>query len=545
MTSLGTTFQFLARTENEAAVDVLLAGLDCPAPATRQGAMKAILERRNPQAHREVFRRLATLDEQAREIINERPDRLVGAVSDALQDSSPEVCAAACNAIVSFRLYDAISPLVAALVDEANPHASLVAEAILKLTESFYAELSGAEDQPKRKNQDMLRDRVTASLEDAVRKFHRHRREEAVEALLMIAKQKNVVLRQLLQRPEESSYQPILDVLSRSSQGGVVRLLLGFLEDPQMPRAVVEVISHRVDAKFVDHLAHTVGPRPSRLVLETLTRFDRFDWAEPERQVLDELGDEAQQGAVQLLMTTAMDRERLLGAIGHLLSKGKVGGRRAAAKALASFDGPVAAALAIQAVNDEDSEVRACIVRQLRQRKIPGAFSLLIRMVDSSEPEVQEALRDAMPEFNFRQFLANFDVMPEALKPITGHMVGRLDQDSVAKLEAEMNCPSPVRRRRAVQAAGAMGVVAELEKTIIQLLADEDHMVRVAVAKAMADLKTMPTWDALRDALLDRSVIVQEAAERSLERIAESLCRQAEQRTVPENDAPQLEEIVP
>ena len=101
------------------------------------------------------------------------------------------------------------------------------------MAESFYAELSGADDHPRRRQRDSLRDRITSCLEDAVRKFHRHRRAEVVEALLLVARPNNATLRQLLQRPKEGSHGPIVDLLRSSSRGGVMRLLLGLLEDPR------------------------------------------------------------------------------------------------------------------------------------------------------------------------------------------------------------------------------------------------------------------------------------------------------------------------
>jgi HEAT repeat protein len=68
-----------------------------------------------------------------------------------------------------------------------------------------------------------------------------------------------------------------------------------------------------------------------------------------------------------------------------------------------------------------------------------------------------------------------------------------------------------------------MGLVSEVEQEIIKLLSDDDHMVRTAAAKALADCKSVPSWEALRDAMLDRSFVVQEAAVRSLELISRSL----------------------
>ena len=113
--------------------------------------------------------------------------------------------------------------------------------------------------------------------------------------------------------------------------------------------------------------------------------------------------------------------------------------------------------------------------------------------------------------------------MPAELLPTTGHLVSKIDPDPAPRLAAEMEHLSPVRRRRAVLAAGAMGLIRGLEPSVIELLSDEDHMVRIAAAKTLADCDTMPSWEALRDALLDRSVIVREAAESSLHQICHSL----------------------
>jgi HEAT repeat protein len=531
---LQATFQFLAKTENEAAREVLLAGLDYPHQTIRCSALRALLDRRSPEGHREVFRRLPTMDEACRKVVNERPERLVGTVSDALQDPSPHACQAACDAIVSFRLYGVLPALTSVLVDKKTAHAALLARTALRLTELFYAELSGVDDHPKRKRSDNRRDRITSCLEDAVRKFHRHRRREVVEAFLLVAKPKNATLRQLLQRPKESSHAPILELLSSSSRGGVIRLLLGFLEDPRMPRVVRKVLCGRCDAKFVQHLLRIIGPKPSKTLARTLSRITSIVWAEPGSPLLDELDDTAQAATVELLTASSIDRQKVLEVIRHLLWNGKRGGRRAAAKALEQFEGPEVSALVVGGLDDEDAQVRASLLVQLRPRKIPDAYPLLIRMVDSPEEEVKEALRRALPEFTLQQFLANLEAMDEELRPTAGYLVRKIDADILGNLAAQMESLSPVARRRTARAARAMGLVQDLEEPMIKLLSDEDHMVRAAAAEALADCTSMPTWEALRDALLDQSFVVKQAAEQSLERISQYLLRQAEEEEQPE-----------
>jgi len=209
--------------------------------------------------------------------------------------------------------------------------------------------------------------------------------------------------------------------------------------------------------------------------------------------------------------------------LAEVLGWGKPAARRAAAQSLTEFDNPQSTALVLKHLDDPDPEVRAHLLVQLRPRNVPGALAKLIAMADCPEPVVREALRRALPEFSVETFLANFDEMDEITRSTAGLLVRKIDCQIADKLRAEMQVLSPVRRRRAVLAAQAMGAVADLEDTIAQLINDEDHMVRIAAAAALAQGKSLVTWEALRDALLDRSYLVKEAAEKSLEAVSAAL----------------------
>jgi HEAT repeat protein len=194
--------------------------------------------------------------------------------------------------------------------------------------------------------------------------------------------------------------------------------------------------------------------------------------------------------------------------------------------------------LVLRHLNDPDAEVRAHLLVQLRPRKAPGALAKLIAMADSPEPVVREALRRALPEFTVGNFLANFDEMDDAARSTAGLLVRKIDCGIADRLRAEMQVLSPVRRRRAVLAAQAMGAVGDVEDAIAQLLSDEDHMVRIAAASALGEGKSVVSWEALRDALLDRSYLVKEAAEKSLEAISAALRHVA-------SSGAQLQEVSP
>jgi hypothetical protein len=515
------TFQLLSRTRNEAAIDVLVAGLENSHAPTQEASLQSLLDRPNAAGHLAVFWRLPKLSPSLRAMVEARPDRLAGAAGDAVRNSDAATGASACEAIVACRLYEAIPALLGVLDRENHPNIPLAASTVLRLADLFYEELSRPDRQPRRKEFDNVRQRLTASLEEGFRKYWRHGRREVVEAFLMLGKPQNVGFRYALQQTGGST-DAVLEILEKSPRGGIIRLLLSFLEDPMMPQAIRKILATRSDPKFVENFATAAAERMSKAA-EVLAKFDGFSWVDDGGPMVVQMSGPSQACIVQVLRATAVRSARLLGLLEPILRDGAVQGRRAAASALAEVHGSVADECILRFLDDPDPVVQATLVRQVRTRGMAHAMSTLLKYFDTPYEEVRSALRETLPEFTVVHFLANLDHIDESMVQATGQMVRKIDPNAAGKLKAEMQRLSPVRRRRAVLAANAMGIAAELESQLIQLLNDDDHMVRLATAQALEEVGTKPSWEALRDALLDRSVIVQEAAEKSLERITLAL----------------------
>jgi HEAT repeat protein len=99
-------------------------------------------------------------------------------------------------------------------------------------------------------------------------------------------------------------------------------------------------------------------------------------------------------------------------------------------------------------------------------------------------------------------------------------LVRKIDPGAINNLGEELKSPSRTRRLRALGAANAAQVIVELEPRVLKLLTDNDHIVRTEAARVLAACDTPTSRRALREALLDRSVTVQEAAEYSLRQLA-------------------------
>jgi HEAT repeat protein len=523
---LQATFAYLSRTENEAAVSLLIPALDSPHGAVRLGALRSLLERRSLAGQREILSRLHLLDERWKAIIAEHRASMSHALRDAILDGSPQLCANGCRAALWFREYDLLPALINALEDEGNPNASLAAETVLALVDLFCSDFAEERQQEKTdhpyRDWTLLRTRLTECLERSVERFSRHKRREVLQAFLMLAGHDNPSLRQILLDPLDSRYLTVIDELTHSRHAEVLRLILDCLEDPNAPSAMLALMAHRSDSQFVKLLLERVGDKPSPFVAHNLGRIGNVAWLHDPHTLINELDDAGQQSLVRLVMASSMNRLESFKTIAHLIVKGQAGARRAAVAALAEFHGAEANQLALKALSDDDEEVQASAIRQLRDRGIPGAISILLDMVSSPSEKIRQAACDSLDEFKFPRFLASFDMLDEDVRGTTGKLVRKIDPSSVPLLREETRSPSRRRRIRALQMASAMQAVSEISDQALQLLDDEDHLVRLEAAKALGQCHTMEVYAALARAADDRSLTVREAALTSLEQISKS-----------------------
>jgi hypothetical protein len=486
--NLNKTFQYLAQTDNEAAVGVLISELDNLYTPTREGSLSALLNRQSAAGYSEIFRRLPSMDEKMRSIVQECPKRLVYIIAKVLDGSDPQSRKSAYELVTELRLYDAISALVTKLLDLTNPDLAQTAQTILELTDLFYKELSEAD-----KPQDFDRERVnfTTCLEEAVRKYHRHKQKEVIEAFLLLAKTKNAALTFVLAHPENSAHDPMLEVLAQSTRGGVKRLLLAFLSKPQVPKEIIQIINDRCDPEFMSHVLHLVAKKPSKTLLESLRHFKQIPWAEPGHEIFEKLDETAQAGAVTLLMGSAVSKTKVGKVIEYLLLQGNAGGRLAAAEVMEQFPGEETDALILEGLNDSEPAVVAALIVQLRPRNIPGSIERLLGMVDHPDPCIKAALLKALPEFSLHRFLQQINKLSYELAASTACVVRKLDPNPLPLLIEEMQSRSPLRRRYAVMAAGAMGLASEVEPQIRHLLSDTDLMVRKETERVYAESRAL------------------------------------------------------
>ncbi|MEA3340667.1 MAG: HEAT repeat domain-containing protein, partial [Chloroflexota bacterium] len=322
--------------------------------------------------------------------------------------------------------------------------------------------------------------------------------------------------KQILTDPRHPAFVVTIELLSKSERGGVIRLLLALLDDPHSPSAALSVIGNRYDQRFMQYLLRKIGREPSKPTARNLKRIESIGWLADSACVIGRIDDAGQHSMVRFVMASGVRRQAAFGVIEYILQHGRTGGRRAAAEALAEFNGARANALALECLDDEDPQVQANAIAQLRSRGIPGSLSRLVDMLDNTEPVVRRAVQESLSEFSFQRFLGAFDMLEEDVRRSTGMLVKKVDPNVVPLLAAELQSPIRTRRMRALQVTHTVEMVRQLEANVIAMLNDENHLIRAEAAMTLACSPTEIARAALRSALEDSSTTVQEAARRAL-----------------------------
>ncbi len=519
---LETTLKLLSETGNEAATGVLVRALDAPCAEIQQGAVSAIFQRRSVSGQQVLLRRWETLEPKWKEIAKSHPGRMSRLVRDAILSSDSVECTNGCAAAVDLGEYDLTSALINAAEDSSNPNADVVSRTLIDLAERLFEDVAKRRTSGRGRDPHMMRRHALSSLEESTARYIKHRRQEVLEAFLLLARKDNAALRRILQNPHDSCFLPFVDILTHSKRPGIIRLVLSFLEDPQAPSAAIQLLSRRDDEPFLRHLLAKIGYEPTKAACANLKRMSSVQWLRGDLELLKRLTDEELHSAVQLVMATGMNRLEAFEVVRHVIHGTSTPGRRAAANALAQFRGSEANQLVVEMLDDPDPQVRANVLLQLRERGIPSAMKHLLEALNSSHEELREASRKCLPEFNIRRYLSAFDMLEETVRVSTGILVMKVDPTAVPTLLEELACAARVRRLRAIGAAAAMNAVSQLQEKIVELLQDDDHFIRAEAALALAKSDSDGARLALRDSLMDRSLMVQEAAERALRLLSNS-----------------------
>jgi len=511
------TLRLLSKTKNESATEVLVSALDSLHKSVSEGSLRALMDRRTLAAEIALVQLWDQLPEVGKAAIKDKPGRIAQGLRDAILSKDEQTCVNGCAALLDVEEYDLLPALVTAAEDRNNPQSGRTADTVLQAAKNL---AKHSKQDRNQKASEVVRNKASVALEQSVNRFDQHQQLQLLEAFVLLANRENGVLRKILESPLSPAHDRLLTLLSQNQHPRVPELLMSLLDASHASAAIVKVVAQRSDAEFLHVLLKHLSQEIEPALANNLKRMKSISWLGGDTRILDGLPEDLQPGAVTLMQRSSLDRSQVFSLLEHLAENGTPVGRRAAFAALQEFHQPEANELIRQAINDQDAEVQAIALSQVRKRKIPGAMTHLITALDSSHEVVREAARDHLDEFSFKRFLAAFDMLSDEVRQSTGRLVSKVDRDMERQLNAELSAQGRNRKIRAMQAAPLLQASDLVEERLLDLLGDSDHFVRAAAATALGDATSSYAADSLREALLDRSTMVQEAAEEALQKIA-------------------------
>jgi HEAT repeat protein len=518
-TGIAATNACLAATANEAADAVIHAALQSPRTAVRNSALQVAVERLSPLCLRWLIEHLHECNDSLRKRIMAQRDIFTTAVREAILSGDDQVCQNGCEAVAWLQIYDLLPTLLNATEDKTNPRQPIIAAALLKMVELFYEELAGPRDYTKRRDPQRLRDYYLSMLEHSLQRYAKHQSAEILEAFLLLVPRDNSLLKQILNEPRHPAYLATTEMLTHSTRGGVMRLVLSFLDDPHAPSSSITLLAYRTDYKFLEYLLKKIGYEPTSIVAANLKRIETIAWLQKDLSLLSRFDESCQHAVAVMALRSGLPRKTSFRVLEWLLLHGKAAGRRAAAKMLNEFQGTEANALVLQALADPDPLVQSALIAQLRPRGIPGAMTRLMDYLHSPHEAVLQAARESLSEFSFKKYLGIHDMLEPDVRRSTGELVLKVDPQALTELMNEYKAPSRTRRIRAMAITQTLDIVYAMEESLIELLSNDDHVVRAEAVRLLSQCDTETARQGLEQALMDRSVTVQDAARAGLQEL--------------------------
>lgn len=514
------TFDFLAKSGNAAATPALIAALRSEAIDIRDAAFAALLHRCSHKGEAYFFEHWEELPDAWRLAIKRQMGTMSPILRERLLSTSRPDCEKAAAIALELEDFDLVRALTTAAEDSHNPNRDVASRCLVLLVDRLRKLLDEATDARKR-NLVLWRGRAMDALDDSMRRCGKHQSEEIVESFLMLTSREHPVFRHLLDEPTSQVYKLTLSILKRTLRPAIVRLILSVFREGAPCGTLLAAAAWRTDGPFVAQLLDSFSGGFGDVELRNIKKIVRIGWCDQQWEMLGGLTGRQQEIALRFLAASGQDRDSVFAVIHFFLTKGKPEGRLAAVEALALDRGAVASQLIIDATTDEDPEVAAAALRQLRHRGIPGSLKYLLAQLDSEHEVVRIAVRQSLEEFTFGKYLAAFDLMMDDQRESTGRLVRKIDERSDELLVAELNSEMQSRRRRAIEVVECLGIADQMEDSLLRLLQCDDYLIRVSAAEALAACSSDEAIAGLRESLLDRNVRVQEAAEASLQAIAQ------------------------
>lgn len=487
MQGLSPTFETLAATRNEAAIDVLLAALAESDPKLRFAALEALTRRTEARASRMLLTQWDKVDDAGVKHLRAHKAWITEAIGQALRGPVDAVG----NAIVAaqqLQIIEVAADLIT--IAESSPNLSVrvrAAQSVLALVDPI------GRSARRDRSRSSVRSLIVARLAESVQRFAIHRNPVLIEAFLSVASWSDGDLRAIC----EANAEPmnlISDRLAVSQLPGPIELLAGFIRRKSIPPRILAIMQTRTDEAFRDALLHFVGNEPSGNVTRNLRDMGMPKSCHGGESLVEGTPPENRAALISIYAVGNQDNLETMHLITTVLRHGGPGCVAAASLALAKREVPTSEFWMRAAVPIADDDQEAIALDENSQ-----LLSKLIDLLEHDEPALQRSVRRILEPLHADAMLEKFHSLRPRSRRRLGRVVMMIDDTAVDRVRDALRHPVLSHRLEAIAMADALAIVDLLSDSFTRISRDDHQEARIRAAEVMSNATSPQTLDLLEE----------------------------------------------
>lgn len=507
MTSaLAKTFDFLARTPNEASFGVLDQAVDSCDPMVRDLSIQALGQR----DHEAGFRRLISLwpdftDDQRMLVASAGPT-FRQFIADMLLDSRHASWSTCAQIAETLSIYEAMHSLISKAESANDP-------AIQKQAIGVVLQLAEQLGKSARQSMDraQVRTRVLERLSDSVKRFHFHRTEELVDAYLSAASWADTSLQATLAEGGKQS-QLLLDRFSRSKSEAVADLLAGWISKRRMADGLIPILRRRDDDCFVNKILHHISETPTAVTLRNLRRLGMLDGFKQFESGFGNTHPSQRPAVLQALSCWGVPQSKLFARALDLIEQGREESIKSACVVMRR----------LPPLNPDDLLRESIVVAEIFQsdphspKLKPLILWRQIKLLGHAEEQVRATLRSSLDVLTVaRLFEYGHTLSIENLRKV-GTLISKVDLNGRAQIHDALRHPVLQQRMKGFRAIIAIDLVDSMLKTLRDLL-DREHLeAKIQIVEVLRWGSSEESLELLKNLAKSASGPVRDAAIKSI-----------------------------
>ncbi len=487
MDGLEQTYDTLATTWNEAAIEVLRSALIDEDVSIRVRALVALMRREEPRCGLLVLARWPRLSAGEKRLLAENAKWLEPAIRQRLERAGADV-GPAIDAAVELQLTSVVPEIVT--IAAASPHRPVrdqATDATLTLIASLGRDARADRDRPTARNP------ILARLTEAVRRFRDHENRGLLDAFLSVVSWGDSQLRHLIDADSPVST-ILVERMASSDRAAVIELVAGFIRRRHLTEGIVWILRGRQDPPFRDALLRAIGNEPCDAVLRNLKRIGTPACCRGGESLLHEVPAECRTPLAHVAITTYRDPIRAMHVACAAIERGGAGCETAVAAALARCPVP-----SVECWTRAAGTVAGGDANEIRKDETASLLERLIRLLDHANPSVVRGVRRILAPLHTEQILPRFDTLRARSRRRLGRVVRRIDPSAIDRIREKLRHPVLAQRLQAIAAADALAALDQLADALLPIARADHQEARRRIAVLLAEADGEETLNILRE----------------------------------------------